>query len=300
MQIPASPTLVSFRRHGRLSPIPRQDIMLVAESKNSAKSSNKDIRSTFRQRAGTQQNQTRTNKNPNCTVGVKMSNARNQWLVDESVTSSAAQSPQVAIPVGYDLLDKHANRRIMLKQMPPIIMRYGACLRLESVWYFQCLSDEQVYIRHYLPILYSFSSPPNPSISPGGDRNMSSPCTDLPFRVGFSFSWTNFFVSSISHALQSPSFSTATPSPRSAYSFCFLYLVSVTRSACRKSIWSYLNVRSCKPLAARVRKTRLCPYTTMASVHSPPSSPSSNGAPSGLHAGGWIEERPCDSRDDND
>jgi len=46
------------------------------------------------------------------------------------VTSSAVRSPQVVILVVYGLLDNHPNRRIMLKQMLPMIMTHACDLSL--------------------------------------------------------------------------------------------------------------------------------------------------------------------------
>ena len=53
-------------------------------------------------------------------------------------------SPQVVILVVYGLLDNHANRRIILKQMLPMIMTHACDLSLFGR-YFRRLSDEQVY-----------------------------------------------------------------------------------------------------------------------------------------------------------
>src|SRR5260221_13218703 len=62
-----------------------------------------------------------------------------------------------------------------------------------------------------------------PSTHP--NERASSPCTDLPSCPGFSFSLTNFFAPSISHALQSPSFPPPRPRPDPTLRGLFLLLV---------------------------------------------------------------------------
>ena len=76
----------------------------------------------------TQHNKTRTNKKTRTAEWMWAMRRSNGQLI--RVTSTAVRSPQVVILVVYGLLDNHANRRIMLKQMLPMIMAW----RMLATW----------------------------------------------------------------------------------------------------------------------------------------------------------------------